>query len=220
MTKKIQLDFHLLPNLKSAPLFISLEPQLESAIMTLPETFSRADAALRFCWFVSQDEKQLHADEPRATRIREAFLRACLMEYRAMDEVLARDLTAIGNKLTPLKIHQHPNPLLHMMKELRNLEIHLTSSALRPATIRVCAKWLDKTFENDSTIWVIEPLTEAKFKQLNNAKYYDDTDIIAMIQWFNDAQHEWGVHHLAYLAIINYCQYLVSYYNLQPIIRA
>jgi len=214
VTRKTKLDFERLPNLESAPLFISLEPQLEAAIKTLPETSYRADAALHFCWFVSQDKEQLHAEEHRATRLREAFFRACLTEYRAMDEVLTRDLTAIGNNSPPLKIHEVPNPLLHIMKELRNLEIHLTSSTLSPATIHVVAKWENRTIQHESTIWVTEPLTERNFKNLDNARYYDDVDIKAMVQWFNNAQQEWGVHNLAYHAINTYCKEIVTHYEL------
>ena len=209
-----QLDFGLLPPLESAPMCISLRPPLRDDITTLPECWSRADAALRFCWYVSQDAQQLHAEEPRATRLREAFLRACLTEYRAMDEVLPRDLAALGIVTPPLKIHELRNPLAHLMKELRNFEIHLASSTLTSAKINVVARWQEKEMEHESTIWVTEPLTIAKFKQLRNSGHYSDADINTMVDWFNDAQQHWGVHHLAFLAVQGYCQDLVNNYGL------
>jgi hypothetical protein len=214
-----QLDFNLLPKLESAPFFISLDSKLQSSIAKLPETAARSDAALRFCWYVSQGNQQLHAEEPRATRLREAFLRACLTEYRAMDEVLPRDLAALCIQASPLKINQLKNPLLHLMKELRNFEIHLATSSLLSAEINVVAKWQDKEIEHKSSIWVTDPLTVTKFKQLKNSRYYLDADITAMVNWFNQAQQEWGVHHLAFLAIKMYCEELVNFYGLAAVVN-
>lgn len=210
-----QLDFQLLPSLESAPIFVSLDPVLEENMASLPETWARADAALRFCWYISQGTERLHADEPRATRLREAFLRACLTEYRSMEEVLPRDLDAIAINTPALKIHQIENPLVHLMKEVRNFEIHLASSALTPNKIKVIVRWQNEELEHESTIWVTEPLTVQKFNGLDNARYYSATDIKAMVDWFNDAQQEWGVHHLAFLAVKTYCEELVTYYELQ-----
>jgi hypothetical protein len=214
MANHTQLDFQLLLSLGSSSMLVSLRAPLRDDIKSLPECWARAHAALRFCWYVSQDAQQLHTEEPHATRLREAFLRACLAEYRAMDEVLPRDLTALGIQTPSLKIHDLKNPLLHLMKELRNFEIHLASSALNSATIDVVVRWDDNEIEHQRTIWVTEPLTVTKFKQLKNARHYADADIKAMVDWFNNAQQYWGVHHLAFLATTTFCQELVTHYGL------
>ncbi len=214
MPRSNQLDFRLLPKLESASMFLSLDPLVERAMTSLPETSARADAALRFCWYVSQGTDELHADEPRATRLREAFFRACLTEYRSMDEVLPRDLATLRISTPALKIHELSNPLVHLMKELRNFEIHLASSALTSKTIKVVARWQNTDMEHESRVWVTEPLTVPKFNGLKNASYYCAADIEAMVDWFNNAQQEWGVHHLAFLAVRTYCDELVTHYGL------
>jgi hypothetical protein len=124
------LDFSSLTRPNFRELYIGLPFEIEEAINVFPETSGRFEGALKFCWFVSSTPDLLHAQEPKATSIREAFLRAALAEYVSTEETLKRDLKKLNTKGKAIKITDSTNPLLHIMRELRNLEIHLTSSQL------------------------------------------------------------------------------------------
>jgi hypothetical protein len=75
------LDFALLERPSVRGIFVCLPTEIEKAIEALPETSARFEGAIKFCWYLSATPGVLYADEPKATRIREAFLRASLAEY-------------------------------------------------------------------------------------------------------------------------------------------
>ena len=74
----LALDFALLDRPNFREVFVRLPGEIEKAIEALPETLRGFEEALKFCWYVSVTPEVLYADEPKATRIRETFLRASL----------------------------------------------------------------------------------------------------------------------------------------------
>lgn len=62
---------------------------------------------------------------------------------------------------------------------------------------------------------VITNLDIVEFNKLKDAKYYDLSDKINIIDWFNQNQIKWGVDHLIYLAIPDYCDKIITYYILK-----
>jgi hypothetical protein len=124
---KCSLDFSLLSKSYSKSISVRLPDEISRAIEVLPETSARIEVALRFCWFISGTKDILHTDEPRATHLREAFLRATLAEYKSVESALERDLKKLQRNQKAIKITDSKNPLLHLMHEMRNLEIHLAS---------------------------------------------------------------------------------------------
>src|SRR5215208_4202399 len=98
------LDFSLLTRPKFRELYLGLPPEIEEAIKVFPETSARFEGALKFCWYISATPDVLFAEEPQATRVREAFLRASLAEYVSIEDTLKRDLEKLNTKAKPIKI--------------------------------------------------------------------------------------------------------------------
>src|ERR1051326_3307838 len=94
--KRRLLDFALLERPADCGMFVRLPSEIEKAIETLQETSARFEGATKFCWYMSATPEVLYADEPKATRIREAFLRASLAEYVSVEDTLKRDLVKVG----------------------------------------------------------------------------------------------------------------------------
>jgi hypothetical protein len=209
------LDFALLDRPSFREMFVRLPTGIENAIGTLPETSARFEGAIKFCWYVSGTPDVLYTDEPKATRIREAFLRASLAEYVSVEDTLKRDLLKLGIKANAIEIIDLPNPLLHLMRELRNLEIHLTSSQLSKAEKAVTVTIFDAEHQSETTIWTVNDLTVEKFQELRFArKRYSKDETEKMVNWFNEAQYDWGVNDLLFRAIIEWASAIVKTYNL------
>jgi hypothetical protein len=209
------LDFALLDRPSFREMFVRLPTEIENAIGTLPETSARFEGAIKFCWYVSATPDVLYTDEPKATRLREAFLRASLAEYVSVEDTLKRDLVKLGIKANAIEIIHLPNPLLHVMRELRNLEIHLTSSQLSKAKKAVTVTIFDTEHQSETTIWTVNDLTVEKFQELRFArKRYSKEEIEKMVDWFNEAQYDWGVNDLLFRAIIEWASAIVNTYSL------
>lgn len=205
------LDFSSLTRPNFRELYIGLPFEIEEAINVFPETSGRFEGALKFCWFVSATPDSLHADEPKATRIREAFLRASLAEYVSTEDTLKRDLVKLNIKGKAIKTTDSTNPLLHIMRELRNLEIHLTSSQLSKSRKAVKLIVSDAEHQSQTTIWTVNDLTVQKFRELKFARNrYSREEIEKMVNWFNEAQHDWGVNHLLFRAIVDWATEIVK----------
>lgn len=209
---KYDLDFSQLERKDHSSIFRALPIDIEEILQaTLPETAARIEGAIKFCWHILGTEETLHAKEPKATRLREAFLRASLAEFVSTEETLQRDLNKLDETLQPAKIFNCRNPLFHLIRELRNLEIHLVSSKLTPSAKAI----IYREQNNEITIWTIPDLTVEKFKMLRNSKNYKDEDVEEMVSWFNKAQFDWGVDDLLFRSICDLATKLIDTYSLE-----
>jgi hypothetical protein len=87
-----------------------------------------------------------------------------------------------GIEAKALRISDLPNPLLHLMRELRNLEIHLTSSQLSKAKKDVTVILFDTEHQSQTTIWTVSDLTVEKFQELGyTKKRYSEEEIREMV---------------------------------------
>ncbi|MBD1925984.1 hypothetical protein H6F74_06760 [Trichocoleus sp. FACHB-90] len=120
--QKYILDFSLLPDLKYSVWLYTLGNEIENSLRALPKTLGRAEAAMFFVY-------QLACSDDSGPR-KEAYLRAALAEFVSMEEMLARDLANLGKSEPILKCIDTKDPLIHIAKALRNLEIHLQSSKM------------------------------------------------------------------------------------------
>jgi hypothetical protein len=189
---KHQLDFNLLPNLTWGAILIRIDPDLESPLSLLPQTLARAQGAIRFA-------SRTKSAEEEGLDVQESYLRAALGEYASMEDTLPRDMQQAGIQGRPYRVRDSANPLLHMMRELRNLEIHLRSSRISHSTTSVQYEEHDApgTWQQlDLNVWWIAPITVQEFMKLDNARYYRGDDITRMLDWFNDGQKLWGVGEL------------------------
>jgi hypothetical protein len=209
---KHHLDFNLLPNLTWGAILIRIDPDLESPLSLLPQTLARARGAIRFA-------SRTKSAEEEGLDVQESYLRAALGEYASMEDALPRDMRQAGITGRPFRVRDSANPLLHMIRELRNLEIHLRSS--RMANSKTSAQYEDLdtpgTWKQlEVTAWWIEPITIQEFMRLDNARHYRANDITRMLDWFNDGQKLWGVGELIRRATNAFAREIVLNLQLAP----
>lgn len=211
------LDLSLLTHSNSHQIFVCLPDKIEKAIGGLPETSTRFLAALKFCWYASGTSDVLFADEPKATRLREAFLRASLSEFVSIEDTLKRDLETLEIPDTPIRIFDLKHPLVHIMRVLRNLEIHLTSHQLSHSKKDVVMVVGETEHQTQTTVWTIDDLTVERFQRPRGVKeHYSSREIEAMVKWFNAAQRDWGVNDLLFRALCEWASAIVRTYSLEP----
>lgn len=178
-----------------------------------PLAAERAFCATHFCWRICSSIDQMFEDP---TVLRQGFMRASLAEFVGMEEALKRDLPRLAIPAAPIKANDGNRPLLHIIRELRNFELHLHSSPLTRQITQVLwpgpmdAKEEGTPFEYQG--WIIDDLTESQFRLLNNARHYRGDDIRQLVAWFNSAQREWGIHDLILRAIETFCIDIISHY--------
>jgi hypothetical protein len=211
------IDFSLLPDLSSSKIRYALDEDTVVSLSKLPLLLERAENAVRFCWFVTSVDGVLNLNEPETTRLRQGFLRAALAEFVSMKDVLKQEIESLNIQKETISITSSKNPLLHIIHELRNFEIHLHSGELNPN--KIPAMFNRRTEpeiwnEIDLPIWMIDELTADEFSKLRNAKYYNKNDLENMVKWFNSTQSQWGVHYLVFLAVEYFCNEVIHYYSL------
>jgi hypothetical protein len=213
----ISLDFTILPDLSESSAVLALDPDIQQALRAFHQTYDRAWGAMHFCYNIAGTEGTLRATKENFVRAREAHLRASLAEFASMEDALERDAHAAGTSLPLLRMRDLSDPLLHIIRELRNFEIHLHSSRLSSHDITaVMSGSYPREWSETVTkpAWCIQDLTPGDFANLRNARRYVPADVVHMLAWFNAAQKTWGIQELVRLAIIRYCRVIMGYYGL------
>lgn len=207
------LDFNDVPIFEMSKFFVRLDREVSEAIAGFPQTAERALCATHFCWRISfRDDRA----SDTAVALRQGYMRASLAEFVGMEEALARDLHRLAIPAKPIKANSGRRPLLHIIRELRNFEIHLHSSPLteqRQQAIWPAPRKGEEINYVDHHSWIIDDLTENEFSKLKNAKYYRIDDIRRLVAWFKSAQRKWGVHDLILRAIETFCNDIISRYS-------
>lgn len=203
------LDFQSLPVIKHGRAFIQLDLDVALGIETLRRLKQRADNAVRFAHWSTGTSETLGCPETELQQLREGCFRAALTEFSSMEEVQTLDYEEIGIVKKPLKLNDTASPLLHLFRELRNLEVHLRHSELQSIQKDVFWGHVDHPEEAiplTISIWILEGVTPKNFSRLRNAKRYTGEQIEAMTSWLNASQQKWGVQELFVLAVEEYCK--------------
>ncbi len=211
----IKLDISKFPDIQYGHVFFALDADAKIKLSKLPQTLARAEGAISFSLAINGSKELVKGvEDPDITRKRESKLRASLAEYVSMEEALERDLQNTGIGTSVLKINQSQNPLLHIMRELRNLEIHLNSSTL--ASVKKDYIWKVDGDEVPFTgnVWYIDNLVDSSLLKLRNSKYYDPTELKNATAKFLKIQKEWGLSELLLRTIKEYCDNIISHYKL------
>lgn len=216
MASKFRLHLDGLPHFETSPLFCTLEQSAEDALRQLPNAYERAIAALRFRQCIGGDANALRVSEDHAGIMQVAYLRAALMEYVAIEEVLPLDLAKRGFGEKPLRILDTGNAMLILLRELRHLQLHLVNtrfkSTSRAAVLRTRNK--EEEFKTEVSILTI-PIAELRqLKSLRNAARFDPNELDAAISWFSQAQSQWGIGDVVQSGIQIYTTEIVQRYGL------
>lgn len=205
---QIKLDFSSLPSFERTSYFCCLELETEQELRPFSNVLERAQAAMRFCQHIGSgiagDKEIMGA----------ACLRASLMELVGIEEVLPLDLRIRGRSEERLLIVDTSSVLLIMLKELRNLNLHLANVQLRDekrqaVSYRSIIAPQHHTFEAQ-----LIPSSELNgIRDLRNSKHFDPDELEAAIQWFDGAQRSWGIADVVQAGIETYCRLIIKRYQ-------
>lgn len=207
-----KLDFKLIPEYEFTATFMSLPDDLEAAIRRYSQTEERIKGALMFCAHVMNCDPDRSSE---AARRAGAYFRAAMAEYASIEEAFNRERPA-G---TPeFKLHNTRDPLPHILKQLRHLQIHLVASKLSKETISLVLKNMPGAEPVDVTIWMIRDLTDAQFNELDAfkiKKHYTPAQATEMVNWINIRQAQFGIHDIIHRGLVEAAERIVSTYQPQ-----
>ena len=174
------LDFATLPDIAFGHAFFQLDDEVVRDIARLGRVSARAKNAVRFAYWSGASGEMLRCTEGEAQQLREGCFRAALTEFVSIEEVQKLDYVEIGIVREPMKLNDTPSPLLHIFRELRNLEVHLRQSGLRKVPKDVLWGHINQPTEATPitiSVWVLDGLTSQSFLALRNARYYRQDQI-------------------------------------------
>ena len=178
-------------------------------MVRLPETLKRAKAAVRFAYFAESSAETIRVPEQDEIPMREAYLRASLGELVSMEGTAVRDFSALGLDASPPMIRESHSPLLHALRELRNVNFHLATTRISEDSKPVTWHFDGQDHHLDYSLTLVDGFTFEQFMESRNAKYYDPDDVRRIVDWFAREQKEWGVPHLIVLAVGQYADTLM-----------
>jgi hypothetical protein len=193
------------------PVFYQLGSKREHALRNFLNVLERANCSLYFsAKFYSEANIE----------IKKGLLRGAIAEFVSIEEVISLDIIRNQIQMAPLKISTTSNPIFHLIKQLRNYNIHLGSSIVNYTEPKSLIRASIDDFQNGTGYKyeeeqpIIDNLSLTEFNKLRDSNRYSEHDKLEMINWFNSNQRIWGVGHLFYLAVLQYCDDIIKTYNL------
>jgi len=207
----MRLDLSNLPTFEKTSIFCNLDTTTEIELKEFPNVFQRATAAMRFCQYMGGG---IVVNDNDRDLMRVACLRASLMEFAGMEEVLPLDLSQRGNSDEAFKIFETGNVLLILLKELRNLQLHLINTSFtREDREAVSYSSIIEPRYTSFPIHMIPMDDLLQLKNLKNAPKYDESQLKTAIEWLNDAQRHWGIRDVLQTGVESYARLIVETYR-------
>lgn len=195
----MNLDFDTFPSMEIGYLLIPKPPE---ALNAFPELHARCSAAIYMAAHVGgKSTKSVISDEVHKA----AYIRAALSEFVGMEDVAK--LLVNTNCEHQISIDKCTNPFFHIMKLLRNYNIHVGSSVCSEVTVPVIAVGEEHALNVD----VIDNLSVESLKLLRAGKYYTDIEMNQMVQYFTVEQNKLGVCNLLLKGILLYAELLIKF---------
>lgn len=205
---KYTLDFSLLPELDYAGILTTLNEDIEAMFLkigVLQETLNRAKGALMLF------SKAFHANGEAWKD--EAYIRAGLNEFYSIEQALIREHKLAKLPGPPLEINISSNPLLHLMRLMRNLDVHTESAPLINYDTTVTIHFNDPPKEWTYTTVIIKDLTIDRLCQKRGVKKnYEIDQLDKVVQWFLENQKNFGVSQVFRKGTEAYCLEFLSRY--------
>jgi hypothetical protein len=207
MTRR-NLVFLNLPTFESSPWFYTLPDEVDSRLRRLPGTYDRCRAALRFMSCIGADPTTLKARETDAEFMSVAYLRASLMEFVGMEDALPSDLPR-GTK--PLRIHETSDAMLVVLRELRNVQVHLVRSNFITTTKSAYSELDGERHEHQIVARTI-PLDDLdRLRDSRNCpNAFVHADFMQAIEWLDRVQQSWGISDVVMRGIWRYASMCVD----------
>lgn len=204
---RISLDFDALPAFESSPIIFSLPSAVDVRLRALPAVYARCNAALRFNSWVGDDAQGLGVREEELPSMSAACLRAALMEYVGMEEAL---LTDLPSGAVPMSIRDTRNAMLIVLKELRNVQVHLVRTTLQSAKRASFFLFRGERHEHEFTALTIPRTDIERIKDSRNSAPFVKADYDDAVEWLVGAQEHWGITEVVMHGIWEYARAIVE----------
>ena len=211
MPTKTKIAIDESPHFQSSSIWCSLRSETEQSLRNLPLVHERSVAALRFRQQIVNPSSV--SDEDREI-MKVAYLRAALMEFVAMEELLPDDLARRNLGEKPLKIKDTESAHLIILKELRHLHLHLATKTFEAQQRDAVFRFGEQETNTTLTIELIPYEDLLNLKRLRNASKYAADELDEAIIWLNEAQSSWGIGDVLQRGVQKYSDALVCAYGL------
>lgn len=197
----MNLDYSLFPKMESGYLII---PTPDEGLRDFSDLYDRFCSAIYMASKIGgESSKYMLSNKARSS----AYTRAALAEFSGIDEFIEQNFKQL--KRETYIIYKQPNPLFHIMRMLRNYNVHVAESTLSAKEINVALPSKpEETF--DIKICYINNLSAEELKQLKSAKDYSKAEIEKMITHFESAQHKFGISDLLVRGVMLYSSVISS----------
>lgn len=169
---------------------MSLPESRKSKIAYAPKTLERINGALHMAYLLSRE----YSGSENAN----IYFRSALCEFSSINDIAKSEI----DSEQPLLNTSHPLP--HILKLLRNTQVHVSSFALDNPTMSLVLGIAGSTPVTCSK-WIIADISEEDLLRLDaftkNRPHYTKEDATRMIEWLNHAQSQFGIPDLIRRAI-------------------
>lgn len=195
------LNYDLVPEPEFTPTFMSLPSELEDSMQRFPRTLKRMKAVLTNCCGIKISQPQ---------QAENAF-RAALTEFAAIEDLLNRELPE-GN--LKFRLLDTDNPLPHILKQLRNLQVHLEGSSIAGHQISLWLKNVPGAEPIDMLVPTIADLTDTQLLELDAFQkgYYSQAQASEMVAWINTRQLLFGIDDVIYRGVVEAAERITAVY--------
>lgn len=211
MATKAKIEIDEPPHFQSSSIWCSLRSETDHSLRNLPRVYERSVAALRFRQQI--DNPSSVSDEDRDI-MKVAYLRAALMEFVAMEDLLPVDLERRNLGEKPLKIKDTKSAHMMILKELRHLHLHLATKTFEVQQRDAVFRFGETETNATLTIELVPYEDLLNLKSLRNASMYAADELDAAINWLDEAQSNWGIGDVLQRGVQKYADALVSAYSL------
>lgn len=181
----VDLDFTIFPNIEEGSVFWMLP---NDALKVIPEVYDKAVAAQYMLFKMGEESQRV----PMQITAR-AYFNAALVEFAGIEETLM-------NNDYDLKIRNLTNPALHLLRLLRNYQVHFSSINFGNKDIDII--W---NSENHSiNVLIIDNLSVQGLSELHAVKRhknYTTEQLENMVVNFNKQQNKLGVYQFVLLCM-------------------
>lgn len=172
-------------------------PYPDENLKVLPDIYDRICGVLELAWKIGKNANSRSISE---NAFSETMLRATLAEFFSLGEYVKEFYPTYGKNIW-FNEHVDTDPIFHMLKLLRNYNVHVDSSSLSTKPMDVAsAMFPEKVFTIDVSF--ASNLSIEGFSKVKAAPQYKSC-LQQMIDVFEEQQHEFGVDTLIIKCVLD-----------------
>ena len=210
----ISVDFNNPIVIDRGHVFLTLDDNIKESLGVWPEILDRVENSLDFIRRIDGEDKD---------RLRCGLIRAALAELVSIEDIQKKTENGIIDGHTH-KLNTSRKPLLCVVRELRNVEFHISSVVLADEKRKFEWGHIDSPEEATTVNWTIswiDNLSIGNFEQLRFfSKNYHRGEFVRALSWFNDNQRKWGIVEVMFQAISIYAREIADRLAAAPISKA